>query len=45
MRAAWESLNGHQDRLRQHARGWAATLALPGDLAANLAHFCEERLK
>lgn len=45
MRAAWESLNGHQDRLRQHARGWAARLALPGDLAANLAHFCEERLK
>ena len=45
IRAAWETLDGHQDRLRLHARGWAARLALPGDLAANLAHFCEHRLK
>jgi uncharacterized repeat protein (TIGR03837 family) len=45
MRAAWKTLEGHQDALRAHARAWAARLALPGDLAANLAHFCEERLK
>ena len=45
IRAAWETLDAHQNRLRLHARGWAARLALPGDLAANLAHFCEDRLK
>jgi uncharacterized repeat protein (TIGR03837 family) len=43
--AAWQSLDRHQERLREHARAWAARLALPGDLAANLAHFCEDRLK
>lgn len=43
--AAWETLDGHHDRLRRHASGWAARLALPGDLASNLAHFCEDRLK
>jgi uncharacterized repeat protein (TIGR03837 family) len=45
MRAAWEALDGYQDRLRLHASGWTARLALPGDLASNLAHFCEDRLK
>lgn len=42
---AWGRLQGRQEALRLHARAWADNLALPGDLAANLALFCAKRLK
>ena len=45
IRAAWESLNAQRVQMRRHAQGWAGRLALPGDLAGNLAQYCEERLK
>ncbi|MBI3375272.1 MAG: elongation factor P maturation arginine rhamnosyltransferase EarP [Betaproteobacteria bacterium] len=44
MRTAWDAVADCRDRLRLNARSWAAQLALPGDLAGNLAQFCEERL-
>lgn len=43
--AAWAAVWQGRDRLREHARGWAGRLAIPGDLAGNLAQYCEERLK
>jgi uncharacterized repeat protein (TIGR03837 family) len=43
--AAWAALRQGRDQLRKHARAWAGRLAVPGDLAANLAQYCEERLK
>ena len=42
---AWRRLAGNHERLCRHAGNWARKLAFPGDLAANLALFCEERLK
>ena len=41
----WKSLQEHRPALQRHARDWAGTLAKPGELAANLAQYCEERLK
>ena len=41
----WKSLQEHRPALQRHARDWAETLAKPGELAANLAQYCEERLK
>ena len=43
--AAWIAVQGHRNRLRRHAGDWAERLARPGDLAGNLARFCEDRLK
>ncbi len=43
--AAWTALAQDAGRLRRHARDWAARLARPGELAANLAQYCEDRLK
>jgi uncharacterized repeat protein (TIGR03837 family) len=43
--ADWEALVRGRERVRRHAEAWAGRLARPGDLAANLAQFCEERLK
>jgi hypothetical protein len=34
-------LSSRQADLKSHAEGWAEKLALPGELAANLAHYCE----
>ena len=45
MRAVWEALAPQQERLSGHARVWASRVAAAGDLAENLARFCEERLK
>lgn len=45
VRAAWQAAEPHYERLCRHARTWAARLAAVGDLAENLAQFCEERLK
>jgi uncharacterized repeat protein (TIGR03837 family) len=45
MQAAWEILIGGRLQMRRHAQAWAGRLALPGDLAGNLAQYCEERLK
>ena len=42
---AWQVVSVRRDALRVHCRDWSARLRLPGDLAGNLAHFCEERLK
>ncbi len=41
----WEALAARIAELQAHAEMWARKLALPGELAANLAHYCEERLK
>jgi hypothetical protein len=41
----WAELSEHEDAMRKRAGAWADRLAQTGDLAANLAHFCEERLK
>ncbi len=41
----WNVLASARARFRAHADAWAARLALPGDLAGNLAQYCEERLK
>ncbi len=41
----WKSLQEHRPALQSHAGDWAGTLAKPGELAANLAQYCEERLK
>lgn len=45
IRAAWETLSQGRARMQEHAQGWAGRLALLGDLAGNLAQYCEERLK
>lgn len=44
MRAAWDAAAIHEGRLGLNARTWVAQLALRGDLAGNLARFCEKRL-
>jgi len=45
MRDDWEALSAGNDRLRGHGQSWTGRLLLPGELAANLAQYCEERLK
>jgi uncharacterized repeat protein (TIGR03837 family) len=45
IRAAWASVSACGAELRRHAAAWALELAVPGDLATNLAQYCEERLK
>lgn len=42
---AWSDLSGQGAALCQHAHAWAREAAQAGDLAMNLAKFCEERLK
>ena len=42
---AWSDLSGQGAALCQHAHNWAREAAQTGDLAMNLAKFCEERLK
>jgi len=39
--AAWKRLRARQPELKRHAGFWAEKLALPGELAANLAHYCK----
>lgn len=41
---AWSDLSGQGAALCQHAHNWAREAAQAGDLAKNLAKFCEERL-
>ncbi len=43
--SAWSALQPHEARLRKHAEAWAQHLLGAGDLAANLASFCADRLK
>jgi uncharacterized repeat protein (TIGR03837 family) len=43
--AAWAAYNAHRDELGRHTRAWAERLAALGDLADNLARFCEDKLK
>ena len=43
--AAWPNFWEHRLELHEHARRWAAQLAGIGDLANNLAQFCENLLK
>jgi uncharacterized repeat protein (TIGR03837 family) len=45
MGRAWSDLAGQGASLCQHAHNWAREAAQTGDLARNLAKFCEERLK
>ena len=45
MGRAWSDLAGQGASLCQHAHNWARDAAQTGDLAMNLAKFCEERLK
>ena len=45
VREDWAILAESTQALRRHAGDWAAKLALPGELALNLAQYCEERLK
>ena len=45
LRSDWDALASACARMRAHAEAWAARLALRGDLAGNLAQYCEERLK
>ncbi len=45
IQADWDALASHRGGLRRHAESWAGRLAVPGELAANLAQFCSERLK
>ena len=45
MGRAWSDLAGQSAPLCQHAHNWAREAAQTGDLAMNLAKFCEERLK
>ncbi len=42
---AWAALRDGLPRLNAHAAGWARRLEENGDLALNLATFCEDRLK
>lgn len=41
----WNDFWQHRDTLAQHALAWAQSLAKLGDLASNLAQFCESQLK
>jgi uncharacterized repeat protein (TIGR03837 family) len=41
---AWPAFLAALPALARHGRSWAERIALPGDLAANLARFCRERL-
>ncbi len=43
--AAWAVLEPGSGRWRTHAADWARRLSAPGELAANLAQYCEDRLK
>jgi uncharacterized repeat protein (TIGR03837 family) len=43
--AAWPGFWGHKVELQEHARRWAKQLAATGDLANNLAQFCDNLLK
>lgn len=43
--SAWQALAPAAASLSRHAQDWDARLRLPGELAANLAQFCSERLK
>ena len=45
LRTAWEALGGDREGLHRHAAAWAGRLTLAGDLAGNLAQYCDERLK
>lgn len=41
---AWPALRAALPALHAHATHWAEEIAAPGDLAENLARFCEKRL-
>ena len=43
--AAWAAFTEERDAIRQHTRAWAQRVAAVGELAANLATFCRDRLK
>ena len=43
IRAAWDAFKPHHERLCRHAEDWVGRLTALGDLADNLAQFCEER--
>ncbi len=43
--ADWRALAAAKGTLDGHAANWASSLEKLGDLAANLAQYCEERLK
>ena len=43
--AAWAQFWGHRIALQAHAFHWAGRIAKPGDLAKNLAQFCQYLLK
>jgi uncharacterized repeat protein (TIGR03837 family) len=43
--SAWPGFWEHRLELREHARRWAMQLAATGDLANNLAQFCDNLLK
>lgn len=45
MGRAWSALRGQYAALRLHGHDWALKAAEAGDLATNLAGFCEKRLK
>ncbi|MNC96003.1 hypothetical protein D3C83_132600 [compost metagenome] len=42
--AAWPALRAALPRLSAHGGDWATRIAAPGELAANLARFCLERI-
>lgn len=42
--AAWPALRGALPRLAAHGEVWSRHIAMPGNLADNLAHFCLERI-
>jgi len=42
---AWPDFRAALPALQAHGQPWAATIALPGNLAENLAQFCLSRLK
>jgi len=41
----WAELAARRDILRRHAHHWAVVAAAAGDLAKNMATFCQDRLK
>ena len=43
--SAWAAFARCLPGLREHARAWSARLAQSGELAANLARFCSDKLK
>jgi uncharacterized repeat protein (TIGR03837 family) len=43
--AAWGDFWRQRAELEAHARSWADQLPQGGDLASNLVHFCQDRLK